>query len=518
MNEIAPKADAKTRPSLAAELTAADTLEQTTEILLRALHGDSDSSRLAHRYVKDAYIVLPRDVREDVDQSVLRLLDELCRGADWATDAALELLQLTRTLFSSRAAGQAALPFIARILSNPDEYAPAIAVAAGQAANTVGYHGSPQMWYRLYELASDLAAPTVVGALAKTDWQALLDWLDHRHGDAWVERAVINQLPAFLVTHGAERVRELATLIWASTSDAGAREILSFMKRMGVEFDPVEPATKAPRTDWSIIIRALLGGELSKHVEESGGVEAYVRTLFVGRADTAPSEFRDALNDEIIAWRDMGLASEQFTNTMLDLIRAFRPNVGAAKTLEYLERNRADLSGRVVVKILEALVTYYAKPPARGTRDRVHARYVHALRVLTFHPEAGHTALSALLTLNAIDFRDLEFASRIVTDEARQTQVVEFAVAANWNEMLLSWLLAAAVRAASPEEPAIFRSFVSNLRQHAGNDPFVWWQSVAIGTKAIPVPREVLKSFVLLRQAVLIPEAYETYRRTITEG
>jgi hypothetical protein len=512
-DETAPEPTVEDLPPLATELAAAHTLDALAEVLLRVLEGESESTLFPHRYIIETYKGLSRALRDDVDMSVLRLLEALAAREEWNTDASVELLLLTRTLFASREVAPAALVCIARILANPDDYAAETAVAAGQAAIALGYYGAPDLWYRLYQMAGNYAVPTVVGGLARTDWKSLLDWLDQRRHDAWIERTVINLLPAFLVTQGAERVRGLANSIWASTSESGREEIHSFMKRMGLEFEPADSAVEPARSDWALILRALLRGELTTHVGEAGGVEPYLRKLFVGRGEDAATEFRDVLNTELIDWRDGLLRSDHFIDTMLDLICAFRPDRGAAKTIECLEENGATLSGQAILKAFNTLAIFYEKSPARGARALLYARYLRLLRQFTCHAEVGSYALNALLRLNAIDFKDRQFASMVVSDESRQQQVVDFAVAAPWNEKLLSWLLDASVRGSWPDRPAVFKTFVKSLRQHAGVLLNLWWQSIGIGSNVtIPVSRDLNTRYVRLRQAVAVPEGYETYK------
>jgi hypothetical protein len=516
-DEISPETTIEDRSPLASEFAAADTLDETAEVLLRALEGESESGLLPHRYILETYKGLSRQLRDDVDQSALSLLDGLAGRAEWNIDAAVELLLLTRSLFVSREAAHAALVFIARILATPHDYAPEIAVAAGQAAIALGYHGAPDLWHRLYEMAGDHAVPTVVGGLAKTDWKALLDWLDLRSFDAWIERTVINLLPAFLVTQGTERVHGLANSVWPSTSESGRKEIRSFMKRKGLEFEPVESAVEPTQADWSQVIRRLMSGEVALQVEEAGAVELYVRKLFVDRSPDAPSEFRHALNVGLIRLRDASRASERSLDTMLDLISAFTPERGAAEIVDCLEKRGTALGGAAILKALAAVSLYYKEPPATGLHDRAYKRYVQALRKLTAHPEVGPIALGALLALNAIDFKDGQFASMVARDEGRQRQIVDFAVGGGWSAELLSWLLGASVRASSREQPAVFDSFIAHLRRHAGNTLRIFWQSIEIPPDTrIVVPRDLSKPYAILFERVVLPELHRMYQN-VTE-
>lgn len=510
-DEAAPEKSVEDLSPLAGELAAAETLVETAAVLLRALEGESESSLIPHSYVSETYKVVPRRVREDVDQAVLTLLAGLSGRVEWNTDAAVGLLLLTRRLFVSRDVAQAALVSITRILAKPEEYAPQVAVAAGQAGIALGYYGSRNTWKSLYDIAGDLAVPTVIGGLARADWKALLAWLADHRGDPWIERTTINLLPAFLITQGPERVREIAALTWNSTSESRRNEILSFMKRNGLEFQPVDSPVETTQADWPLIIRSLLSGELAHEIQEAGDVATYVRRVFVGR-DDASKEFTKALNYELNGWRDPSLRPEHAIATMLDLIGAFEPDRGPAKAADLLDKALPKLGHAITMKAIGVLLQHYGKSPENAKRNRTYIRYVQALRRLSIHPEVGRIALDALLKLGALDFTARPFVSMVIRDEAKQQQVVDFAVADSWNLKLLSWLLDAAVRESTMKHFVAYEKLISTFRRHGDSNFHVTWQGVVFNRDiSIAVTSDLAVLHAKLFQRVIAPGGHQAY-------
>jgi hypothetical protein len=375
-----------------------------------------------------------------------------------------------------------ALVSVARILSKPDGYPSEIAVAAGQAAIALGYYGAPTLWRSLYDIAGDHAVPTVIGGLARADWKALLAWLDEHRYDAWIERTVINLLPSFLITQGGERVSALTLSIWPSTSELGQNEIRSFAKRKGLEFEFPETASDPTRTDWHPIIRGVFSDGLSPSVQEAGGVVSYVQAMVAARGRDSTKEFTAVLNQTLRDWRLLPRLPDNSADMAVDLIAAFRPERGATQLVDFLENGITNLSNATIHKALAAMSQYYQKPPPSGTRDRTYTRYVHVLRKAVAHHEVGRSALDALLRLNAIDFKDKQFAATVVRHDEKQRQVVDFVVATDWNLKPLCWLLDASVRESSPEQPAVYERLIANFRRHGDKDFHVGWQSVILNS------------------------------------
>lgn len=497
------------------ELANAVNLDETAELLLRALEGELETQLLPHRYISETYRVLSREGRGEVNHAVLDLLNDIANRSDWNDDAAVELLLLAKRLFASTDAGQVALVPIARILTNADDYSPEVSVAAGQAAVVLGYRGSPAVWCRLYDLVGDYAVPTVMGGLARTHWNSLLTWVDDHRGDEWIERTAINLLPSLLITQGVERVQQLVALIWRSTSESRQDEIRSFMARKRLAFE-VASTKKGVPSDWVPVIRALLNGELAYDVDEAGGVTSYVQAI-VGRGQYAFDEFLTTLNRELMSWPTSSADSDVATGAMLDVIVAFRPSSGPRRVVDLLERDDANLDKGVVLRALDAMLGYYPKPPGKNVRDRIYTRYVHALRRLVTRSGLAETALGALLNLGAIDSRSKQFASIIVCDDALQRQVVDFAFASGGNADLLSWLLEACVRESSPDNTLVYEQLIANFRRHAANEFRVNWQSVTLDDITITIARELERHHARLFQRVATTAGQAAYAKIMKE-
>ena len=184
------------------------------------------------------------------------------------------------------------------------------------------------------------------------------------------------------------------------------------------------------------------------------------------------------------------------------MITAFRPEHGATRLLNFLDSGTTNFSSATLAKALEALSQYYAKPPSSGARDRTYRRYVNVLRRAAVHHEVGHVALDALLQLNAIDFKDKQFAAMVVQHEAKQRQVVDFAVM-DWNLKQLCWLLNASVRESSPARPAVYESLIANFRRHGDKDFHVNWQSVMLnGNTTVTIAPELSLAHAKLFQRI----------------
>jgi hypothetical protein len=521
-----PSDDArKAEPTFAQMISDAQSLEETALILRRALEGETGTDgegMLPHRYVAAVHGELPRQVREELELAVLRLLTRLADGEAWQTNAAVELLLLSRTVFASRSRAAGAELAVTRIFQRMHRYPRAIVIAAGQAAIGLGYYGAPTQWHRLYDLAGNDSVPTVIGGLMKTDWQALLGWLRDRLPDSFVERTLITLMPYFFATQSASRVTELVNAVWDEVAEDVRRELRTAMVRAGLDMQtaphsPVSPP--ALRENWREELRALFAGERETEIQGAGGAAQYLRGRLeaAGTPEDHPA-FAKALKEGITRWQIGPSGSLPPLQTLCSIIAEFRQPAGIAKLLDLLEE-RADTELDEAKPVRDAsfdtLSRIYTTPPQNPERDKTYARYANVLRRLVMNKDMATRAFHTLLEFDAVDFDDRDFASAVVNSEATFTEAFEFAMSgrAEPSKPHLSWLLDACVET---DDARHLEHFVDLLKERN--------RSVAVRFNAIEVTpglslttRRDLRVRYAMLIGVFVNRGYETYRSVVND-
>lgn len=496
--------------SFATLLSEAQTLDETMLVIRRALEGATGSDGegiLPHHYIATVHGELPRHVREELEEAVLRLMTRLADGEAWHVDASVELLLLSRTIFASRQRAAAAELAVARIFHNMHAHPSATILAAGQAAIGLGYYGEPAQWHRLYDTVGNDSVPIVIGGLMKTSWQALLNWLRERLPDRYVERTIINLMPYFFVTQGTAKVAELMRAVWDDIDDDAREELTAVLARAGLDTPTVatqlaqSSAVASKAANWREEFRAIFAGEREIEIAEAGGAGQYVRSrLRAAGTDEGDPAFAKALKERITKWQVGRSNSVPVLDPMFSLVAEFNQSHGITKILELLEqRADTDLDEAKTIRdaSFETLNRIYNLPPQNAVRDKTYGRYIKALRTLAVESDLAPGAIRRLLELDAVDFDDRVFGAGIVNDDRAFLEAFDFAMnfRGQASKVYLSWLLEACV---ASDESACFEHFVDLLKERCSSVAVLFNCIEVTPDLRVSVRRDLLVRYALL--------------------
>jgi len=204
---------------------------------------------------------------------------------------------------------------------------------------------------------------------------------------------------------------------------------------------------------WHDELRLLLCGKRDYLVRHLGSAEEYVERQLRDSLDPedADSAFGAALNAEVTAWQVGRRRTPYYLKSILQLICAFTPPAGFAKAIEMIERRLDGLEEfdtELCFVAVAALARYYRTTPPNAQTDAAFGNYVNLLDRLLSDIELAPMAVRYLLELGAVKLSDRKFAASIVSDDAKLSAAVEYAVRppAAWSGYHLSALLNACLR------------------------------------------------------------------------
>jgi len=463
------------------------TLQALALEILRLLSGHLPSA--AEDVEPDAYVsavraASPRSLREEIDAAIIQLVEQITEDNDSIDEeVAAETLLLASEIFAERERTDI-YALLVRILGRPRHYPAAIAIAAGQCAIALGFRGLPAQWRDLHIAAGAPAVPTVMGGLARSDWQQLGDWIVEQRGEAWVERTYINLLPVFTAVHGSERVRELVQRVAPIISSDGANEIARSLSRLGVGTAPT-PMMERPVVidDWEAAIHEYVDDLVIAAPPADYFTSMFTRTAHARRAQQA---FLAALKDIVQPWQVDEREAADADVRMLRLIEAFLPAGGFDKAVDTLRRHLDDggtdaRSAAIADAALAVLAKTYRRPPPRTQKDPAFTLCIALLHELARDSVAGPGAIRHLIRLDQANFLDSAFAAAVVNASETIVAAVDAAIEPR-NDQQLTWLLNAILDQRSA--PA-FDAFLGRIRER---EPY----AVALLNRITVPPQSVL--------------------------
>jgi hypothetical protein len=206
---------------------------------------------------------------------------------------------------------------------------------------------------------------------------------------------------------------------------------------------------KHPTTNrWRLELRRILAGERESTLLRIGGAAAYVNRYIFDADDPVKAEtaFRVALHELVHAWSPARTAENgyYFTNTLLELIIAFKPESGFTQILDHLLKRRGSLAlkkwgkdeaSRIDLLALTALQRYYPVAPRESERDPAFQQYVRLLSSLLEVTGKEGYALRHLLELG-IEAPTNDLVANLVGRPRVVLQVVEYALSTERRDLM----------------------------------------------------------------------------------
>jgi hypothetical protein len=426
------------------------TLDGVTKELLRMLAGVPPSSQGdidVDDYVLSVRAAAPRALRQEIDAALLRIIGAIADHDPIDDDVAVETLLLAADIFAEHERTDV-FALLLRFLSRPRRYPGAVAIAAAQCAIALGYPALPSQWRELHASVGAPAVPTVMGGMARADWQQLGDWIIEQHGDPWVERTYINLLPSFVAVHGTERVRNLVARVTPVISPGGVDEVVHSLARMGITTSATD--ADQPRRSAMSELEMLI----EDYVEDVGNntpPAEFFGARFAGSANPRREEraFVAELREFLQPWRIEDRNPSPQDARLLRLVSAFTPTGGFDKAVDALHRHidlgaNDALAADIAEAALSVLAKTYHRTPPRAQNDPAFAQCVALLRELADDRIAGPSAIHHLMRLNQVNFQDADFAAAVVKFSETITAAVDAAIEPR-SDQHLTWLLNAVV-------------------------------------------------------------------------